>query len=748
MKKLLILILISVSLYGFGQRPQTNITFVWSGGYNISGADTLMRDSLTGAGDPQYKLTFCADQLTNLTAGYIDCKSLCRINGRPITTIFQNTDFADTSFYKFSNQVLNIDSTENLPYRLVSVARYSTAVTGDDKVWNYDFYEVPFIVNEAMETVCASGCDHTTIEAAYSAAATNDSVIVFSGNYNISSTLTCNKDVDIIGVGNCYVTASGTNQVILFNTSTTENFISGLKINGEARTSYTIYGSGATSNKTIKNCHVTGATQYCLRFATTVGGKYHVNNSVIIGTGSSYNCLSAAETNINGGCGLVTNPYIVGAGTGKLDIKYFRFISKRSTNYCVQGAVDRFLSVKYCKFDVTTQVSSIYSSPTAALTNNILIKGNTFNITASSGAVIDFVNDSYQKIYIQKNVFNNVNSAAVTDISIANFSVAKIEENVFNSLSGVTIPISVKSTALADTLLITNNASYQSNESTAYNIRIGTESTAATDNKIKYIRISENLARGPKFYNVSSTNSAHGTFLGFTGGANCHINHNFINGYGIGLVLKGSNNNYSNYYIYNDIYTNNHFYGIYSKGVGTIKFYNLTLNKNGYNFYFSSNTGGDPADSCIIRNCISNLAVDTGYHYYFANDSSHRGVSIDYNQTFGGTRTAYYKGAYKFWNEWKTLGFDANSFNSTPNFKSSTELWPISGDAFGHGKDLGSSYNHPLNTNSVWPNLVNERPFVSTWNIGAYNSDAPIPIVGNSGSHHFFILVNGKLLVY
>ncbi|MGY1703525.1 right-handed parallel beta-helix repeat-containing protein [Geodermatophilus sp. SYSU D00697] len=65
-------------------------------------------------------------------------------------------------------------------------------------------------------TVCATGCDHTTIQAAVNAAEAGDHITV-SGHLTVSGTTTINKDVTVTGLDGATVTQTATAITFLIN---------------------------------------------------------------------------------------------------------------------------------------------------------------------------------------------------------------------------------------------------------------------------------------------------------------------------------------------------------------------------------------------------------------------------------------------------------------------------------------------------------------------------------------------------
>lgn len=187
-------IAVSVLIVDFDQLPTADN--YWVSGYDIIGSDTLLVDSLTGVGNPAWVITYCADQLANIDSGYISAKSLARLNGQPITTLFPNANYADTTFFEMAERA-PYNGGDVLPYRLESIVQYSAGLSGQDSIDVNTVFNVPAWSSTWLE-VCST-CTYTSWGAAITAATATDTIILYE--QLLTESPATDKELTHIGVG-------------------------------------------------------------------------------------------------------------------------------------------------------------------------------------------------------------------------------------------------------------------------------------------------------------------------------------------------------------------------------------------------------------------------------------------------------------------------------------------------------------------------------------------------------------------
>jgi hypothetical protein len=722
MKKLLIIMLalFNFKLVSFGQMPIANIVDRWVSGYQIVGSDTLLVDSLTGLGSANLKVTFCSEQLININNGFIDATSNCRIAGQPISTLFADSNYASLTFYELKESTLNSDSTLNLPYRCQSISRYSVAQIGEAKILLYKYFSVP---KYPITGVIVVPEDQATITASLLAALDGDTILVKSGEYTTSGThLNINKNVTIIGIGACvYTNGKSVSYGIIINASS--KFEGFEIINSTAN--YSIY----VNDKQADFSRLFISTGTGCFYSVLSTHSISIKKSYLSHSGSSSRTLDFKISDFTiSDCNFVktTNSYI--------------YLSAGSN---VNGTIQR------CSFDDTTILYSIITP------NSINFYSNTFN--SQNSAVILFSTDNFSKIkkfcynsgkinsivssstnnvsnlYIRKNKIDKYGNSIL--VYLKNRNLSFVDNTIINHQRGSFI--SVISDSIIYCNIINNSFITALGNSSAGGIFIG--DSLGTQNTIT-IDFSRNLI------NYSSGSNVHG--IQIYNHKNAKIRYNYSINVDAPYIFKGNDHNFSGADISFNVDINGR---ILLKGVDSARVYNNTVlieaSKDMPCMWILPNGTFDPNDNLIYNNIFVNLAQTMTYAVLFDQGIGFKTIS-DYNIIYAVSNRngMLYTNPYTFI-EWQGLGRDANSYGTNPNFKSTTELWSLSGDAIGNGLNLGISYNLPININSIWPNSINTQTWSGNWDIGAFKITKPKLLIDNRTGRCILLFYNNKFLV-
>jgi hypothetical protein len=265
-------------------------------------------------------------------------------------------------------------------------------------------------------------------------------------------------------------------------------------------------------------------------------------------------------------------------------------------------------------------------------------------------------------------------------------------------------------------------------------ILVGNDTTGAGNDKHDGAEIYGNTIYGPLYYD-RTLNSVGLHSIEFAWSKQAKIHHNYVNGGGYGLAIKGGAHDWAGVggAYFNEIVdiggtgaTNPSQGGIFVKGAQNVPVYNNTVSlaatyKQQYGLirvYTNNDVGTHLAGSAIIKNNL--LVADSGQNLIYvglAGDAAdNASITADYNLYYsrGGDFNASVGAAttYTTWAGWQAAGYDAHSPTpADPQFVSTTDfrLRPAS-PAIGAGADLSATIGTtgadglPItNTDGTWP---------------------------------------------
>jgi hypothetical protein len=690
MKKIII-ILAFLPLLSWGQYQTTNLDFLFNG--SIQASDSTLIDSITGTANSNYKLT---DIDFDITLGYLPGKTKAKLNGQPITTFFQNANYADTVFTQWLDHETNVDSTESKPYRIKRIAHYSTATVDVN-----NFFKTP--IKGVVNYVDVS----TTIDAAVIAASSGDSIYIYDGVYveNNATTnnLRINKNVKLFCVGNVTIKASGgASEVVIFQTSTANALLKGAQIDGESTYANCI---DFETRGNLRNCYITNPTATYIVSSNLLDT---VNQCVLIGSGGSSGILGHNMTATENYLDLdVTYAFYSNQVSGNKVSMYNDFYSNHTTTAIDFLRSNGNYNIAYNNYHINGTLFATIRMFNGFV-GDIRFKGNYFEINTTTGGIVitQPAGANYDVEYLD-NEFNFIQQGALGScIRVDDQSDVLIQGNKFtnNTTTQFTYIFYVKTLIAATSNIQVLNNEFNVNNHTGYGISFGTEATNVNENTISDIIIEGNKFKGD---GDKTNNFFHSIFIGFQN--NPTIRYNNVDSTGYGIVLKAETNVYTSEKINGNVFTNNNF-GVRIKGVSGVELYNNTIDNCDAGIYISDDEGAGQGinnvlKNNIISNCTNLITIASG------GGISESNYNILYNGLInGGTFAA-----------WQGGGYDANSYDSNPNFKATTELWPVSpSNARGNGVNLGSTYQLGLDTQTVWPDSVITTTQLSKWSIGAY----------------------------
>lgn len=634
-------------------------------------------------------------------------------NAIPVVSFFQDIEYANKLFCRHKAQVLNVVGVETYEPRVLDIVLYDTVKAGDDLTTCQTYYGVPTEQTSTVKWISKGGNDTTgngtkalpwlTLTKAEASATAGDTVYVKSGTYDEVDFWQPRADRTWIATGGVTVTSSGASYVLI-NSLTNDVHINGFILDGESATAYSAFISGDT---TLDKCLFKNATTDTVY---TTGNVVAINNSIIMGgggdlrkttnfntcllnidktidikTNSENYTLTNCNTNINGTTSIVGIKY---NNNNQLTILggNLNFISCQRGIYNTTARTGSKLSIKYC--NIVNTLSSVHGISLLGDVNDVEILYNT-------------VTNNYTK----------------TILSGTDQTLIDVSNNFI--LSDFSSSITIKTSTVATDLTISNNY-IKANYATGYAMSIGSETTGAGDDAMGSITIEKNTILGQRYYTSAATPSTHGIFIGFQG-VTASIKYNYVNGVGLGIVLKGSNTDMADSIIQSNVITNSTSYGVYPKGIDNAKFIGNTLIENNREFHITENVGSDPCNGLLIKNNI--LENSSGYLYSFDVASYAETNTIDYNVIHETDKLAYDGSADVLLAAWNTKGYDANSLNADPEL---TNLIPDAGSpAIGAGETLDAAYDDGLDSSTDWgdentvPSIVTKQQ-TGDWDIGAY----------------------------
>lgn len=656
--------------------------------------------------------------------------------------LFPNFDYENKFYARISNKTLNINGTTNENQRITEIEVYSTSTDRNS------YFNVPVYNSNALEV--GAGKTYTTVNSALVAASSGDSVYIYTGYYPEANNIS-DKNLTIIAVG-AGKTGLATGNTFRFSGAMDYIRLENLYVNGliPLRNSGTI-----TNNYSVTNCYVeTQGTYSCY---STSGSGFLINNSILNGVVYSANRIEFNESVISETTqptfrvqssvdSLIITHSIINENTASStinpdgDLVMYIFDTELKNRIILDEpqSFDMELMVDHCLIESSTPILNLnvtdsvkitftntdfyfnYNGTVMSLANQQEIRIEDCNIYDIDGYFLDVTDNNGDSLVVTACLF-------ITDSSQTNSATdckLRFEGNTMNAgeFSRVVatgknvsnIPATIKNNAI-----ITQGNNY---ENAAF-IVVGNENDSDSDGKLNGSIVEGNQCIGPLFYGNPSP-SGHGIFLfaqEFTARYN-YVGYRFL-----GIVVKNRGDIYENNLSYN--LTDQCISGFTIKGSPNSTLIGNTVSSSigvvGFDFYEDENYPGSYSDSCTVKNnIIYDYNPSPADCFQFESASDTVGLDSDYNVVYSLNSEDIVKLVTSRYNlsEWQGFGYDNNSFNTNPNFKSSTELWPL---APKQGVNLGSTYENGLDISTKWPDNIVLKTQADNWIIGAYIVEKP-----------------------
>ena len=726
MKRLLTILLFFVCLAVNGQYPDglptTNLVFFTDTiEFDTINGKICVINELTGIGDTNiylYNIDFplIENRIYGKSAAMAvlyskDTISVVCLNGIP------DYNLADSFFVKSSDHVLNSDSTELYGYGITEIAYYLGSLTGDSK----DSARTYFDVDSALTGVIVVGVEetYTTIAAAIEAASAGDTIYIKEGTYNQGSTsININKEISLIGIGSVKINSSASN-IILLNANNIN--IHNLYIDSEGTANIMYMASNRTGinigNNYLKNTNGT----YIINFAVPGYGCNFYRN--YIADAGSYGFMLRSyfyphECVFKNANVIFRNNYDnLSAGMEYCDF-YGSVVFGRATTTTLSYTK---ITSKYNRYFIFTNLISAYDVDTLTMI------GDTVDMIGA-GALVNYLTSTmpshgYYSIsncgFYQHNSVNDLMAVKNKDFYLTN-SYLRID-----SSSGF---ITVTGTNDYNNIIfdVEGNIFKSGKEYAQTAISFG-DDTFVDKNTVKGNFV-YNKILGPRLEG-SNPSFSHGICLWAIDSVECA--YNYIDGTLFPFVLKSDSSDYSHVKIHHNIWKNGR---LIVKGVDSTKIFNNTAiiddSVNTALFVTAQTESGAHSNGTdLVNNIFVNftpvssiltlISADYLFEPYIGETfNSQNNIFFNLNGYIFKSEDDYYT-----WNEWKSLGFDENSFNTDPNFYDvqNNKFWPVNpSNAIGKGYNLGSTYQTGLDITSSWPGSIVTKEQIVPWTIGAY----------------------------
>jgi len=664
----------------------------------------------------------------------------------PVTSLFQDIDYAHTTFCRHVAQVLDGNGVETTEPYVSEIVNYSDTLTTTLTAAN-SYFGVPVEATTNMlwvDPTYTGGANdgskakpYTSLSAANTAAAAGvDTVYCRTGamtdgvNGNIYA---LSKAIAFISTGNCVITGTATTTAIYQVQSVTGLSLNGFTFNGSGSSAAIIYINTNATNLTINRCRFNNTTTgvYTLRgINNTVTGLTITNNVFVtnnnVATATLLNSSVTMQTNFFN-CTSASNSGIRGFAGGEISHNKFYHCDCGNGMVTCEGTTAAALTIKDNLFDKGTVAQTDITTAMATRTGTNEISYNTFltasnkRIIASSGSA-----DAGSVLKITNNTITHTPASASTDdlIIVTNQSNVIVRENLVTAMNttGSFINI-IASTTSANTMsgVVVDSNTITSVNAGGYIIKVGSDGANATsDYKITGAQVIGNSITA----NWTSTATTHSILLGYTLASVCK--YNWIHSAGVGIVVKGTDNASDNGVIAYNLITDCNV-GFLLKGCRNNLFYNNTIvsgrtTGTAYGIEIVVQVAAITQGNTIENNIIY-MGANAGGYCVYIDHANQKNNTLDYNNYYHPTATnmcLYITTPSIGWNDFKAL----NSYEAHGTFalNALTDYIP---DTPIPGATLDAAYNTGLSVNYNWTTNRTTQQQGTPWQIGCYIQELP-----------------------
>lgn len=368
------------------------------------------------------------------------------------------------------------------------------------------------------------------------------------------------------------------------------------------------------------------------------------------------------------------------AGSGSLAITS----NTATTSFSSSADIVRYpgggaLSLSDNTFSVSGSPESLLQI-TGTGSGGITISGNSATYTSNSTAQIVYIVDGSHLVSVTNNTIRAQGSTQDYDIIfVRNQPSPNVMGNTIETINTTnsSVHIKIDSTGTnTGTVEVRNNVLRTTAQSEQV-ILVGTDLPSSGDNQLDGAIIDGNSIYGPRYY-AQPTGGLHAIEYGYN--KEGFIRHNYVNGSGYGIVVKGASENYATAGgVMHNLLINNSVSFIRVKGVINLPIYNNTFYlpstssvTNGIVHVTEGENVGDDSTGTLIKNNIF-YGRDGYSHISVSNDGSSIGISnynLFWNDAGSGMDYNAVGTTYSSFAAWQAAGYDTNSNSVNPVFQS------------------------------------------------------------------------------
>ena len=672
-------------------------------------------------------------------------------NQIPVTSLFQDVDYADQIFTKHDAQKINGDSTEYQEPSVREIVTYASTLTGTPLTNAKVYFGVPTEITSNVYWVdylngsdAAAGtraAPFKTLEKANTLAASK-TIYIKSAAITVTASVYFASSSSWKFIGCSPITSTAT--PVIGASATSSFVVEGAEVMAASggRACYFISGT----NDTIRRCKLTATGSGSKCFQTLAGTSNHIQSCVIITSQdqpavdirlvapSIYGCYFGGSPTVEPLSWNTTSP-----GTGQ-KIYYNKFgytLAANKTVFLFNKAGNYY--VKFNTFRTTAGSSLQTLLAGSTMTGTVHWKYNDIKPTSLTSGVILFTNTtntvntdiSYNKIIVDATNACPNNIISVIEQPAMTINYNYIDMNILSAVG-----INIYATAAKGAADISYNTILGRKDGGTH-IVCGSDVNATYDNCYNGSTIIGNVIYGVWYFNpTSATNLSHG--IAVFDCVDTKIKYNYVNGANHLVVLKASDRaasmtNTACVVQYNVGINNDG--SLFAKTMSGIKFLNNTTYCDNNmistaisgGVYLLSSTG-TTSNTTIQNNIFIDATSNNSNTSMIRIDptGSQAGLTCDYNVYYS-TNTNYIGKVlnpgtinYSF-AAWQGLGYDANSLYQSVPFNSiiNEQFWPVTSlpngtnTTFSSGLDITTQFK-------ANPPIINLKSQSGTYQLGAY----------------------------